>query len=254
MKARQRREEEVVSKMTRYNKRKKEALDGYKIMSAILLAASTLLSLVIYVFDGFLQSLAPMTGMILLGSAVGDIVLIAVVAWKLPLGFRLTTVWATLIFLGQVGNALNPGISSANFPQGFPAYLLGMAAVSPSSACPYSCPPFRFSALALLLFQVPLILVASLGWRASKRQSHAREEEETQRDADHPMDAPIMRATVIVVAGPAEGLTSYSESGSNTTSADVAPVIVASSAEVIRSSLGFTTNSLTFESDFLGSG
>jgi hypothetical protein len=133
-----------------------------------------------------------MTGMILLGSAVGDTVLIAVIARKPRLGFRLTTVWATLIFLGQLGNALNPGMGSADFPQGFPAYLLGISAVSPSSVCPYSCPPFRFSALALLLVQVPLILVASLGWRTSKMKSHAQEEENTQNNADHPMDAPIL--------------------------------------------------------------
>jgi len=138
----------------------------------VLIALSALTDAIIYAYDGYLAQFGRGTLSLVGGVAVVFVVLALLLFARPSLGFNLTLVLSLLWLLGQLGNAFSSGPSSATFPHGFTAYILGYGAISANAVngCPYGCPPFGYSALASIVLQIPLLIVAFLGRRSLRRQ------------------------------------------------------------------------------------
>ena len=135
----------------------------YRILAAVLLAASIALSVIIYQYDGFLHSVAATAAEGLLGLAGLYALALAILAWKPNVALPVAAFVGVVSFVAQAVNAAT-GPPNIAFIGGFWSYDFGFNAVAASSSCPYGCPPFRYSSLALFVLQVPLVVASARGY------------------------------------------------------------------------------------------
>jgi hypothetical protein len=148
----------------------------YRVIALILLAFSLFLAGIILNDDGLLKKLAPGNAEAFTSVTIIYGILFVLLATKVKIGFMLGLLSSTLWLFAQIANVLipvNSFVTASNialfFPHGFASYVLGLAPIHNPMLCPYTCPPFQFSALISLVIQAPLVLTCYLGLRAEKK-------------------------------------------------------------------------------------
>ena len=144
---------------------------GYRKLTLLFMVLSIITDATIVFFDGYVPrgTLTNLEGVIAV-YVILAVLLLARPSWGLTITLVLSALW----LLAQLGNAFfssaPPGFT---FPQGFTAYIFGYGAIPPNAAigCPYGCPPFGYSALASIILQIPVILLAFMGRSAIRRGS-----------------------------------------------------------------------------------
>jgi len=144
---------------------------GYRKLTLLFVVLSIITDATIVAFDGYVPrgTLTNLEGVIAV-YVILAVLLLARPSWGLTITLALSALW----LLAQLGNAFfNAAPPGFTFPQGFTAYIFGYGAIPPNAAigCPYGCPPFGLSALASLILQIPVILLAFMGRSSISRGS-----------------------------------------------------------------------------------
>jgi hypothetical protein len=169
----------------------------YRTVSILVILISLVLAALILAEDGLLLKLGLPSAEGLTSVMIVYGVLVVLLITKTRLGFTLGLISSSLMFLVQVFNHFfappNTFISEADiahfFPQGFSAYVLGLAPVYDQALCPLACPPLLYSAAVLFFIQVPLIAASYLGLRAERGASSRAPEARAVLEGESPPDS-----------------------------------------------------------------
>jgi len=157
---------------------------SYRNILILLLLVSVIIRIVILVFDGLLWFDNPKNGhaTALVVFTVIDLILVGFVITRVERGFISTAVYGFFQFIIMLANPLTgPAIGIS--PTDFAAYLFGISTISgptimvdnSSVACPFDCPPFRYSYPILMIVQLFIGFLAFMGRRALSRNNKVGE-------------------------------------------------------------------------------